>query len=130
MWRNGVMGSEEEFSEEEEDEEEKAEDARAVRELIKEGSEDALSSVEEESEESEEEGRRKRVCVCSVSFIRHFQTNTPNAQIILLLRQLQKHRLVEELLQTHVLAQSLPSHTFHTPTFLRRVFSMKSRASA
>ncbi|KAK8796799.1 hypothetical protein WA588_000925, partial [Blastocystis sp. NMH] len=54
--------SEEEFSEEEEDEEEKAEDARAVRELVKEGSEDALSSVEEESEESEEEGRRKRVC--------------------------------------------------------------------
>ena len=58
------MCSEEEFSEEEEDEEEKAEDARAVRELVKEGSEDALSSVEEESEESEEEGRRKRVCVC------------------------------------------------------------------
>lgn len=66
MWRSGVMCSEEEFSEEEEDEEEKAEDARAVRELVKEGSEDALSSVEEESEE---EGRRKRVCVCSVSFI-------------------------------------------------------------
>ena len=33
------MCSEEEFSEEEEDEEEKAEDARAVRELVKEGSE-------------------------------------------------------------------------------------------
>ena len=62
--------------------------------------------------------------------VQHCQTNTPNAQIILLLRQLQKHRLVEELLQTHILAQSLPSHTFHTPTFLRRVFSMKSRASA
>ena len=43
MWRSGVMCSEEEFSEEEEDEEEKAEDARAVRELVKEGAEDALS---------------------------------------------------------------------------------------
>ena len=57
-------------------------------------------------------------------------TNSPNAQIILLLRQLQKHCLVEELLQTHVFAQSLPSQSPLTPTFLRRVFSMKSRASA
>ena len=62
------MDSEEEFSEEEEDEEEKAEDARAVRELVKEGSEDELSSVEEESEGSEEEGRRKRVCTCFCLF--------------------------------------------------------------
>ena len=45
-----MMGSEEEFSAESDDDEDKAEDARALKDLVKEDSDDELSAVSSDSD--------------------------------------------------------------------------------
>ena len=51
-----MMDSEEEFSAESDDDEDKAEDARALKDLVKENSDDELSAVSSDSDSDSDSG--------------------------------------------------------------------------